>query len=76
MTEKEQPLSAVWQNGGFSAKLSLSNSTNFCSKFELWYFLIPTHRMQSQKTSVAGIGNDPTNRQFEQKWQFQRIKTN
>jgi hypothetical protein len=26
MTKEEQPITAVWQNGGFSAKLNIRNS--------------------------------------------------
>ena len=31
-------LTAVWQNGGFSAKLNIWNSNEHCAKFEHSYF--------------------------------------
>jgi hypothetical protein len=34
MTEKEQPLTAVCKNWGFSAKLNIRNSIEHCANFE------------------------------------------
>ena len=38
MTKEKQPITAVWQNGGFSAKLNIWNSIEHCANFVHLFF--------------------------------------